>query len=456
MEVTRQLLTERVSKKGLARIQLTFCWDNLRLRLASGQKCLPKDWDDKRERVKAKPGTYLDDINTVLNRYADAATSAAHEAKMSGRRLDKPAMKAEIEYRFARLTAGPAAELPPPPSLAAPTFMQHFQRWIDAEATKVSVRTGRRLSRDVIHSHNQLRDELGRFQLATGAGLSLHGIDPAFYDQFRNYVLGSAGRSPRTFNGFLKQLRQFLFWAEEQDLPVNPRFRRVLRLVPGYVGVEALTAPELLAVAALDLGSPAALELVRQSFPLTYERRSLTHEEHRDRLEYTRDKFLLCAYTGLRLSDADKLAPHHVQGELLRMRAGKTEIICRVPLLDDDVFKPVALLAKYAPLGLDTYLPWVRDPWKYLPLLQQLLGFTRLPLGMHIGRKTFATLKIYQGVPRSQVMMATGHQTEANFNRYLGINEHELVESYRRTARTGEPATKRVAEKGGKSVKNVA
>jgi hypothetical protein len=36
MEVTRQLLTERASKKGLARIQLTFCWANQRLRLSNG------------------------------------------------------------------------------------------------------------------------------------------------------------------------------------------------------------------------------------------------------------------------------------------------------------------------------------------------------------------------------------------------------------------------------------
>lgn len=35
-----------------------------------------------------------------------------------------------------------------------------------------------------------------------------------------------------------------------------------------------------------------------------------------------------------------------------------------MPLVDDDVFKPQELLASYAPLGLATYLPWVRDPWK--------------------------------------------------------------------------------------------
>jgi hypothetical protein len=43
MEVTRQLLTERLSKQGLARIQLTFCWQGFRLRLGSGQRVDPRD-----------------------------------------------------------------------------------------------------------------------------------------------------------------------------------------------------------------------------------------------------------------------------------------------------------------------------------------------------------------------------------------------------------------------------
>ena len=53
---------------------------------------------------------------------------------------------------------------------------------------------------------------------------------------------------------------------------------------------------------------------------------------------------------------------------------------------------------------------------------------------MHVGRKTYATLKVYQGVPKSLVMLATGHQTEAQFNVYLGIDEEELIASHRQTA----------------------
>lgn len=39
----------------------------------------PKDWDPKRERTNAKPGTYLDGINDALDRYDDAATAVEHE-----------------------------------------------------------------------------------------------------------------------------------------------------------------------------------------------------------------------------------------------------------------------------------------------------------------------------------------------------------------------------------------
>ena len=83
-----------------------------RLRLSSGQKVAPKDWDARRKRTKARPGTYLDDINAVLDRYADAATAAEYAATMAGRHLDKAAMKAEIERRYAELAAEAAGGWP--------------------------------------------------------------------------------------------------------------------------------------------------------------------------------------------------------------------------------------------------------------------------------------------------------------------------------------------------------
>lgn len=63
------------------------------------------------------------------------------------------------------------------------------------------------------------------------------------------------------------------------------------------------------------------------------------------------------------------------------------------------------------------------------------LALTRLKPSPHVGRKTYTTLKVYQGVSKSLVVLATGYQTEAQFNAYLGINEKELLASYRQAAR---------------------
>lgn len=74
MEATRQLRLDQVGKTGLAQIHLTFCWNGQRLRLGSGQRCAPKDWDAKRQRAK-KGNAYAETINQVLDDYA-AATAA--------------------------------------------------------------------------------------------------------------------------------------------------------------------------------------------------------------------------------------------------------------------------------------------------------------------------------------------------------------------------------------------
>jgi hypothetical protein len=179
---------------------------------------------------------------------------------------------------------------------------------------------------------------------------------------------------------------------------------------------------------------------VEQHFPVAVKhvaggRPVLTLQDHQQRLEQARDKMLQCCYLGLRISDADRMAPEHLQGSFVKIEAGKTGVLCLIPFIDDDVFKPVALIAKYAPLALRTCLPDVPTLDDYLPHLALLAGITRLHVTSRIGRKTFATLKIYQGVPKTQVMLATGHKTEQNFNRYLGINEEELLGIYQRTAR---------------------
>jgi hypothetical protein len=446
MEVTRDLRLDQLSKKkGTAPIRLTFRWENKRLRLTSGASCRPADWNEKQVRVKDKPGIFATETNALLDRWTQAGITAHQEAKLAGQRWDERRMEAEIRVRYERLSAEargtPAGDLPPLPAVATLplTLLDYMDQWTEYQATKVSLRSGKPLSKTYIRRLRNLRQQLTTFSQKEKYPISFASMDATFYAKFQHYQLTVLGNEVNTFSGYIKNIKNFLYWCEERDLPVTTKFRR-FATPEVYIGAVALTAEELQRWAALDLSTPEVVAYVAEHFPPIVSdnlrgRPALQVEDHRQRLELARDKMLQCCYLGLRISDADKMAPEHIQGKFVKIEAGKTGGLCLIPFIDDKVFKPVALIKKYAPLQLPTCLPTLATIDQYMPHLAKLAGITRLHVTSRIGRKTFATLKIYQGVPKSQVMLATGHTTEKSFNRYLGIDEQELLAIYERTAR---------------------
>lgn len=465
MEVTRQLLAERASKKGLARIQLTFCWDGHRLRLSSGQKVLPADWDAKRERAKPRPGNaYLDEVNAVLNRYTDAATAAELAALQAGQHLDKPAMQAAIAARYRALAAAAAGlpEVPPPPAPPPPTFAQHYAQWLGGLHRKTSLTTGDKLSKSYLDSLANSLALFEAFAAHSKTDLATAAVGDAWYEQFQGYFFAHRSTELNTFGKHIGHLKRFLRWATRRGLPTNPQFLDFAAPdVP--TGTDFLSQAELLALAAADFFTDRARAHVRAAFeamapPADSPRRNGQRRSQADdyrvlerlrMLDQARDKLLQCCYLGLRISDADKVGWRHVHGDVARVHAGKNRTLCVIPFFDDDVFRPVALAEKYRARQLPTLLPHSSSLSDYLPTVAALAGITRIALTSKVGRKTFATLKVGQGVPRATVMMATGHRTEKSFNRYLGIDEDDLVATFRKTART-------VAKKGGTAAPTLA
>lgn len=448
MEVTRELRLERLSKKkGTAPIRLIFRWDNLRLRLNSSESCRPSDWNEKQGRIKDKPGVFADVTNTILERWTRAAVDAHQDARRAGERWDVERMEAEIRVRYQRLAAEaqgtPVAELPPLPLVATKprTLLEYMSDWCDYMESKVSLRSGAGLSSTYRRRLRHLSEELAEFSRVKKYPLTFQSMDMHFYDKFQDYQLTVLGNKVNTFSGYVKNIKNFLYWCEERDLPTTSKFHR-WATPEQYVGADFLTAAELRAWAQLDLSTPAVTAYLAEHFPPVAAipgrgRPPLQVADHQERIVYARDKFLQCCYTGLRISDADRMGPQHIHGELIKLATGKTGIVCLIPFLDDDVFKPVALVEQYASWGLPTCLPDVPTLDDYLPHLARLAGISRINVTSRVGRKTFVTLKIYQGMSRTQVMLATGHQTEKSFVRYLGTDEKELLESYRRTARKG-------------------
>ena len=472
MEVTRQLRLDLLTKKGFAPIQLTFCWNGNRLRKGSGEKCEPRHWNPKREEVKAASGNFAAETNRILDRYTQAAQAAYKAAAESRLALDKSQMGAEIARRYALLATGdedqaesPEVLLLPEVEVAPPSLFDHYNQWLGEQTRKTSNQTGKGLSKSYLDSLANSRAVLADFAEQTGELLAFEGIDHAWYGRFSEFFYkGDWGISVNTFGKHVRHIKSFLAWAEDRELPVNRKYRK-FEAPDEYIGADALTQDELLRLAAVDFRTEAARTYVQQQFEgldpalraqagSKKSMRLSQADPHRvaerlRMLEWSRDKLLECCYFGLRISDADKLSPRQINDHLVRLRATKTRKECFIPYFDDDVFKPVALVEKYVTLGLPTCLPIVNGLSDYLPHVQQLAGLTRFKLTSKVGRKTFVTLKISQGVPRAQVMQATGHRTESSFNRYLGVVEQELVDTFRKTART-------VAETSGTKLHRVA
>jgi integrase len=434
MKITRQLRLDALAADGTAPIQLTITWEGNRLRVGTGAVVKPEHWDEKSQEVKVQRGSPHESINPRLNRAHEAAADAQALATKQARRLPKDELKAAVD---AALSLTPVAA--PPPALPAASDFESLQRrWIPEHSRRPRSGSGRPLSKTAVAGLEATLARLKQYAEARGVVLAPETLDLTFYQDFRTYVVEELGQSVNTFGKHIDRLKTFLTWCEEElDMPVHRHYRRFV--APRQRGrVDALTEDELRRVAGLDFrdaGTRERLaELRGQVREQSNRREEWSAERWIEHVELARDKFLECCFTGLRISDANRAAWKHVHGQMLVLEdSAKNGVTVYIPFYDDDLFKPVALANRYEHRSpLDLLVPECYRANEFLRVVQELAGITRLKLTTKIGRKTFVTLKLYQGVAARLIMQATGHQTEEAFNHYVGIDQIRLLEEFMR------------------------
>lgn len=437
MEVTRQLRKDKLNKKGFAPIQLTICWHQERVRLFTGERTRPEWWDEDKQEVRSVKGSFYADINGRLAELSRALGKAEQDADNERRRLSPDEVRAAVAGVLQPETLAPAP--PPPNPKLGKSVPALFREWIDEQGTKVSKQTGKPRARTTLSNLNGTYEKLREFEQARGEALDLEAMDlKRFYQPFWVWFTEDLKQSINTFGKHITRIRTFMEWCLDHDLKVNRQYRQ-FEAPSLYVGVDALTEEELKAIAALDFADAALRRKLYYAYSAKQgsELDSPEFVAHVAEVELARDKFLQCAYSSMHISDADaalrtdiKRVPG-IDDRVLEVVRGKTAKPCYIPFFDDDVFKLVALTAKYA--GRTEHLvPACPTVNRHLKTIAKLVGLTRLPLTTKIGRKTFVTIKVMRGTPIRLVMMATGHTTEASFNHYLGVDLVKLLEQYRK------------------------
>ncbi|WP_162054550.1 phage integrase SAM-like domain-containing protein [Pontibacter pamirensis] len=454
MEINRYVRTDRV-KDGYGPIRVAVHYHNKRLQLSTGEKTpYPEGWDEEKQRVKSRQ-PFASVINQKLDNIEKTLDFIYQVSEKNRFALDNASYKALFEQVFTSIVdsgisstqdvftnmmiqeayekhqkASVQPEAAPKP---LQTFLELMALWIEEEKERIVEASGRKMSPNTIKGLNSTLKRFRAFEAHRGQLITFEGMDKYFYAEFRAYMLDVLEQGVNNFGKHVRRLKQFLTWSEEhdEDLPINPKYVR-FSAPARYTGVDFLYLEELHAIKALDFESKE----LRTRLYYTYSNKlsealgQEAFENYLQQVELARDLFLMCCYTALRISDAQSLNFSDLKGELIITGSQKTGNISYIPFFDDSIFEPVAIVNKYRSSGIQIFPKCPKINY-HLKTVQKLASVDRIVLTTKIGRKTFATLKVYQGVPRSIVMQATGHKTETSFNRYLGVNEQELVNIFK-------------------------
>lgn len=165
-------------------------------------------------------------------------------------------------------------------------------------------------------------------------------------------------------------------------------------------------------------------------------------QDNRRAKEKLRDMFVIGCLTGLRYSDYSTLIPENFQGNYLIKRTKKTNITVRIPL-HDYVKEIFCKWDGQIPSGYD-----IRYFNAYLKLIMKEVGFNEKftysftkggelqtvtkhkweLISSHTARRSFATNMYLTGRMKTyEIMKCTGHQSEANFFRYIKVTHDDVA-----------------------------
>lgn len=258
-------------------------------------------------------------------------------------------------------------------------------------------------------------------------------IDYSFFQNFQNFLLtprrvfvkskskkqGAAGTwkiislNNTTVAKQLSTIKTFLNYARVQGYTVSDKYKD-FKIKKETLEVIALTSDEFETLFRYNL-------------------------KDKKRLAQARDVFCFACATGLRYSDLEQLKREHIKNDEIKLSVKKTKENISIPLTPYSR----AILKKYE--GMHQPLPvisnqklndYVKELCKdaginepieivrYRGSKREAITYPKHELiGVHTGRKTFATLSLERGMSAEEVMAITGHKDYKSFKRYVNVTE---------------------------------
>ena len=421
-----ELHKPKADREGKAPVRLVYQISGQRKYYNTGHKLLSECWDsknqkaiyiDKRTTKKLYPAIDYElmatekeakDINDDLQKMKNRIDGKhGIEKKFE---IDKIEYSATMVIEVLKAEKKPITRKEPPSNI----LFEFIDRYIDEhKATR---------EKGSLTVYRTLKGHLIKYQNHTRQRITFDKIDYKFFQSFQNYLLSLTKEVDKktipllnntTVAKQLSTVKTFLGYAKKQGVSVSDNYKE-FKIKKEKLEVIALTNEEFESLYYLDL-------------------------INNKRLAQVRDVFCFACTTGLRYSDLKQLKREHIKVDEIRLTVKKTKEPLTIPLT---VYSN-AILAKYEAMSrplpvisnqkLNRYLKelckmaGINEPIeivRYRGTKREAVTYPKHELiGVHTGRKTFATLSLEKGMNAEEVMTITGHSDYQSFKRYVKITE---------------------------------
>lgn len=242
---------------------------------------------------------------------------------------------------------------------------------------------------------------------AKGTSIHLDNIDLEFETAMLK-ELQAKKFNTNTQGSYIKRLKMFLNHCVKNNVTRNLIFKQ-FQITEEAGDIVALSETEVEAIAKLDLPK---------------------HKYIEKGAKLTRDWFIVSTQTGLRYSDLWK-----VSEDAIKQANGGYDLHITQQKTGNKVVIPVSRLLYKILKEYNFSLPDPCSNQKYNENLKEIIKKAKITKDVtsHTGRKTFCTMQYRKGVPVPLIMKISGHRTEKDFYKYIGVDLTENASMVRAT-----------------------
>ena len=395
------------SSKSSTLIYAVFCHKGLTVKVSTGLKIHPDDWNQARQCMRSiRRNVDVDNFNTDLSNMATAVLDKFRGMIAKGEPISQHDIK-----NLLKTVMNPSIVVKQSPK----TFVEGAKEYIRTCNKKEWTRKHYLTALNIIE----------RYQTSRKITLQYEDIDMVFYNDFTQWMQDKKQNKVQsyalnTIGSVIKEIKVFMNAAID-----NGWTNAIGHLHRKFVTVEEDSDTIYLSVEKIN-------KIYTRNFPT------------RKALERVKDLFVIGCWTGLRYADLSQITPECFvrNGSMLKIKTQKTGEIVFIPL-----HRHVKeIVEKYNGFVPKAYANQPMNRW--LKVVARLAGLTdrvtkTITRGgmqvttayfewqlvtVHTSRRSFATNAYLSGIPSLSISKITGHRTEKSLLKYIKISSEQNAE----------------------------